>query len=334
MIITDFINNLFNELQNKGLTTNSANQYIKTLVLLHKRIYNNEIINSLNFLKDTQTIENHLESDKYSKSTIRTYYAIIVSILTIINNNKYMQTLKFYRDKITNHFVEEEKPKNVMNLIQKQNWMEWNDILKLTEQYNSQAEEIAQKEHITLKEYDILLYNVIISLYTLIPPRRNDYLYMFIVPNACDEDEDKNYFQLNANKLIFNKYKTRKNYGRQVVDELPLNLINAIYNYLLHQPLYKNLKKNSKDFEIPLLVDAAGNHINKINSITRILNKITGRKIGASMLRHIYITHKYGDVDKERINVANMMAHSTDTQRDYILYDDDDISINSEETDN
>jgi hypothetical protein len=332
MIITDFVNNLFNELQDKGLTNNSANQYVKVLINIHKQIYDNELINSLNFLKDTQTVENHLEQ-KTNPNTLKTYYSIIVSILTLVNNKKFLTAIKFYRDKMFSYKTElEEKPKNTMNLIQKQNWIEWDDILQITNDYNKMADEISKKENITLKEYDILLYNLIISLYTLIPPRRNDYLYMMVVPNATDEDNNKNYLQLNSNKMIFNKYKTSSSYGRQIMDDLPLELINAIYNYLSHHPLYKNVRKNTKEWEIPLLVDAYGTHLNKINSITRILNKITGRKIGASMLRHIYITHKYGDNENQRKNDAENMAHSTDTQKQYILYDDD-ISLCSEDTD-
>lgn len=335
MIITDFCNNLFNELIEKGLTNTTANQYIKTLINIHKKLYDTEIINSLNFLKETQTIEN-LFKNEYSPNSIKTFYACFISVLSIVNNKKYAPAINHYRNLVMGLTLDDDKPKkNTMNLIQKANWIDWEDLLKITNEYNKQADEIAPKENITIQEYDVLLYNVIISLYTLIPPRRNDYMVMYVIPSPIDEDENRNYLQLNKNKLIFNKYKTSKTYGRQIIDELPLELINAIYNYLTHHPLYNNVRKNSKEWEIPLLVDAYGNHLNKINSITRILNKITGRKIGASMLRHIYITHKYGQTEKEKQTDANMMAHSVNMQKEYILYDDDDdtLTINSEDTD-
>ena len=52
-------------------------------------------------------------------------------------------------------------------------------------------------------------------------------------------------------------------------------------------------KKLSKTSNIPFLVYNDGKEFNKINSITRILNKIFDKKIGSSMLRHIFLTDKY-----------------------------------------
>ena len=68
---------------------------------------------------------------------------------------------------------------------------------------------------------------LILSLYTLIPPRRNlDYMEMFICKNA-GTDEEKNYLEVNMKnepyKLVFNKFKTSKSAGSQEVtvpDEL------------------------------------------------------------------------------------------------------------------
>jgi hypothetical protein len=58
--------------------------------------------------------------------------------------------------------------------------------------------------------------------------------------------------------------------------------------------------------------------LNKINSITRILNKLFNpKKVGSSMLRHIYLTEKYGDKlneledDAEAMGTSTNMAQST-----------------------
>ena len=50
----------------------------------------------------------------------------------------------------------------------------------------------------------------------------------------------------------------------------------------------------------------------------RILNKIFDKAIGSSMLRHIFLTDKYGEtLDKQKEDAKNM-AHSEGQQKDYI----------------
>jgi hypothetical protein len=65
--------------------------------------------------------------------------------------------------------------------------------------------------------------------------------------------------------------------------------------------------------QIPFLVYDDGKPLDKINSITRVLNGIFHKRIGASMLRHIYLSSKYGNQLQEMKNDANVMGHSVDT---------------------
>jgi hypothetical protein len=53
-----------------------------------------------------------------------------------------------------------------------------------------------------------------------------------------------------------------------------------------------------------------------VNAITRILNRIFGRKVAASMLRHIYLSDKY-DI-KEMKADADAMGHSLEEQKKYM----------------
>jgi hypothetical protein len=39
------------------------------------------------------------------------------------------------------------------------------------------------------------------------------------------------------------------------------------------------------------------------------------------MLRHVYLSSKYGDTMKEMEEVADEMGHSTAVQKEYIKYD-------------
>ena len=56
------------------------------------------------------------------------------------------------------------------------------------------------------------------------------------------------------------------------------------------------------------------------NSLTKFLNKVfepSGKKLSASMLRHIFITTKFPPILDEKQEVADKMLHSVNTQTQY-----------------
>ena len=68
-----------------------------------------------------------------------------------------------------------------------------------------------------------------------------------------------------------------------------------------------------------MLYSSNGNKINPAQ-ITRILNKIFGKKISTSMLRHIYLTDTYKNIHEinKMENLAKDMGHSVTTAMEYI----------------
>jgi hypothetical protein len=67
------------------------------------------------------------------------------------------------------------------------------------------------------------------------------------------------------------------------------------------------------------LVFSNGAPLESINIITRILNKVFGKNVGCSMLRHSYLTSKYGSVNAEKEKDAIDMGHSVAMQSAYVL---------------
>ena len=64
------------------------------------------------------------------------------------------------------------------------------------------------------------------------------------------------------------------------------------------------------------LVNADGSPLAAVNAITRILNKTLGKKVGSSMLRHIFLSSKYDITEMNKD--ANAMAHSVEEQKRYL----------------
>lgn len=295
-----FEDDLIKILIEKGLSDRSIALYIKVL----RKINDNQPLKNLKFLKD---VNNVLEKIKdYKDTTQRNMIIAIVSVLkTLKKDYKKYYDIMMDKTKLLN-----EKPKNEKSKEQNENWMEWNEII---DKYNELGKNINLKNRkLDEENYNNLLKYLILSLYVLLPPRRNqDYLKMYISNNP--KNNDVNYLDLKKKQFIFNIYKTSKKDG-QIIISIPDDLMNIIKFYIKFHPDKKLLKKE----DIPFLVFYNGNKIEADNAITRILNSIFNKKIGASMLRHIYLSGKYSNVLKEQEKDSKLMSHNLQTQKDYI----------------
>ena len=321
MIITDFVMSLQEELEKRNMSESSILQYIKVLLNLYKKIHGNEKLNSLKFLKDLELIEKTIK-ENYKETSQKNIYNILRSILYPHKEKKgFKNVYDFYKEKSED--INKEIIKNVSQNkktdTQEKNWITWDEVKKIQDDLKTETNKIISKKNIGSSEYETLLKNVVLHLYTELPPRRNEYQHLLIVPNSDDLDDNKNYYVKDEGKFILNNYKTSKKYGKQII-EVPDNLTTAINNYLQYHTLF-NASKKKKNYEIPFLVNKSGVPLTQVNSLTRLLNKIFKKNIGASMLRHIYLSDKYGEDLEEMKEDSKMMGHSLGQQKEYIKKD-------------
>lgn len=300
-----FFETLHNNLKTKGLSESSIKLYLRNLEKLNGGF---EFTN-FKFLENPEDIMKKIEP--YKPNTQRGYLISIVSCLNSFGTKYKKLADVYYKLMLDVDKKLKEVPTNVMSEVQKENWCEWNDVV---EKYNQLGNELVLKGKISIEMYNKLLEYLVLSLYVLLPPRRNqDYMKMFVSFDGNTSDTSKNYVDLKNREFIFNVYKTAKTYSQTKID-IPPKLYKLIVVYLKYHPLFN--KKNPS--EIPFLVYSNGKPLDKINSITRILNKIFGKSIGSSLLRHIYLSSKYGDVEKEMEKDSKLMAHSQQMQKEYI----------------
>jgi integrase len=320
METTEFMLHLIKQLMDeRKVAESTANAYIKSLYALNgKKSFKN-----LTFLKDTEAIDAKIA--EYAETTQRALLATIVSVLSLIKNKP---TFK----KVFNHYYEAmmkrseavraEEGKNEKSEKQRENWISWKQIEERKGELKEEVEKASKGKTATLNDFEKILQYVVLSIYTDIQPRRNqDYLDMYIVKKWNDKmPQDKNYLDMTSRKFIFHKYKTAKKHGTQTHD-IPDSLWDAINKYLKYHPLWKGVAKRKND-PVKFLVGFDGAPLTAVNAITRILNRIFGKKIGSSLLRHIYISDKYGDLIEEQKEDAEAMGHSVAQQRDYYKRDD------------
>ena len=276
-----------------GLSDSTIKLYLQRLKTLNE----GREIKSFSYLNKPNKIMEIISELK--KNTQMSYYGSLLGIIKLLPKATYELSLKKY----TNKFLELKKDMKD-EPIEKKDIPNEDNITELKNKYMKGARAIKSTQ-VNKKEYNMLLHNLLLSLYTDIHPRRNqDYLLMKITDDYDNEPQrdDYNWYDKKNKKFIFNKYKTSKTYGKQEID-ISKNKV-----------LLSNLKmylKHRRDNDNWLLVKWSEQHFKQDNDITRELNKIFGGNISANSLRHYYVTNKYKDIKED----SKMMAHSVATQQ-------------------
>lgn len=308
--ITPFMMEVHKELRDKReIADSTASQYIRTLYSLNSELP----FKNLAWLKNTASVELRLQN--YAESTQKSMLSTIVSTLSLVNQkSSYKKVFAYWYNKMMEK-VNDSKQNDTSQKTPKQekNWLSWDVILSHEKRLAEEVHELVKKKSLNPSEWQTVLAYMVLSLYTKFSPRRNqDYQFMKIVktPKQAEVSKDSNYFVLDTKQFIFNKYKTATSHGEQVFD-VPQDLVDAILLYCKAHPLKPTMKS---PFQFLVLHD--GSPLPSVNSITRILNKIFGKNVGTTMLRHIYLSHKY-DVT-EMNEDAEKMGHTSGMQHEYM----------------
>ena len=273
-----------------NLSTSSVKTYISILSNLYKKLNGEGNIEWFN--------EEHDEILKYlGDKNDQTRKTTLSSLFILTNLKEYQSVMNTIMKKVNDDYKNQK-----MNEKQKDNWISVNEI---KEKYNV----LSVDANLMLNKKKILNENIMMEFLLMsflggvvIPPRRSlDYSEMKIRNYDVKTD---NYYK--GNKFYFNKYKTVKTYGLQILD-VPKELNNVLKRWI---------KINTNDY----MIYSSNNKKLSCPQITRILNKVFGKNISTSMLRHIYLTNVYKDVPQinKMENLANEMGHSISTAMEYI----------------
>ena len=309
-VISQYMMDLHKELMtSREITDGTASQYIRNLYKLNS----DRPFNNLAWLKNTDSVE--LRIAEYAESSQKTMIATIVSALsTMSQKSSYKKIFAYWYNRMVDKInIARDKDTTVKSETQEKNWLSWDVILSHEKRLQEDADAVLKQKVLSNNDWNTLLSWMILSLYTKFSPRRNqDYQFMKVVKTEKQATNlDFNYYITDKQEFVFNKYKTAKAHGAQSF-EVPKELVSIINMYLKKHP---GVSKSPYFF----LVNHDGTPLPSVNSITRILNRIFGKNVGTTMLRHIYLSAKY-DV-AEMNEDAERMGHTSGTQRDYMKAD-------------
>ena len=275
-----------------NLNSSSLKTYVSILFNLHKKLdpdgetldWFNDDVKILDFLK---------EKTPQTRKTV-------LSALFVLTGNENYQKLMIDDCKHTNEMYKSQKKSQK----EEENWMSSAEIKEvyddLYQRVNLMFSQKLIADYTTINNY--ILLGCLGGISGIAPRRSKDYTEMKIINYDPKTD---NYYK--AGKFYFNVYKTAKDYGKQVIDvkQKAPEFFKILNKWVKINPTeYLLFSSNQQKLTSP--------------QITRMLNKLLGKNVSSSMLRHIYLTEKYGDIQNEMEQTSKEMAHSKSTQAEYI----------------
>lgn len=302
-----FMESVKSVLTAKGLAVGTVNLYMTKLI----KINENKSFASLSFLKDFKKVRELLDSME-NNNTRKSYITAIVSVLNTIGVSKEYKLVNImYKSLLeAERLIQLKANPHEKTETQKENWIDWTEVISIHRDMEEKVSdyEIGDMENSTKRK--LMTDYMVLSLYVLTPPRRNlDYLLLKLDTDDKKDNDDFNYYSTRQKTFTFNVFKTHWKSGKEIIP-CPLALCRVIDRYCQLM--------NVQDNEFILF---RGDAKRLGAAITKTLNRIFHKKIGASMLRHFFDTHKYGSVLKEMEHDAKMMSHSMAEQSNYVKFD-------------
>ena len=285
---------------------------LKAYMIILKKLNDNKAVDNLDFLLKKDNVMKLI--DEKALTTRRNYLGAILVALPIVPESE--EVLDFYKDKLSkvNEQYSDKIATHEKSESQEKNWSTLDELKDVYLEYKKQIkkDKYLQKEKLDSKEFNYLTNYLIVSLYTLMPPIRLDYI-MKVIDKESDDDNKHNFLlnkSRNTKMFIINEYKSSKSYGK-IKLKIPSELNSIINLYLKFHKDKDNFILNSRGSGV------TANNLGKM--ITNAFSKYINKKITLNLLRHIYISENVTLAkDSDDSKLANKMQHSTSTQQKYI----------------
>lgn len=300
----------------KDVSDNTMKMYLSTLNALAKSV--GHIItdddNGLWIEKNYSKIIEHID-DLKSKHTRKNKIAVLlVFAQTYDLKEKIIKDLIERMDKLAQD-VKNDYESNEMTDKQKENWLTMEDLDKKIEELKM---DIPKTKLAGFNDYNKVIKYLILSIYKFVP-LRNDIvdckLISGIPPKGDIEHGDTGDTNINyiyvpkttSASIVLNAYKTKDVYKQKVI-KLPYEITSDLRKYmaLIHSVSPNKwfvVGKRDQDKSMTR------------NAFTKYLNKVFGKNVSTSMIRHTIVSSVYKvdkDEYKQKQELADKMGHSVD----------------------
>jgi len=240
-----------------------------------------------------------------SEKTPQTRKTNLAAIIVLLEGKDCEQYAKMMTEDA--EFTKENYSKQEKTEKQEANWLDYDEIVAVwNEKYKKIRTLLYSPEKMEFNDIRTLVYFMITTITSGIffPPRRSEWISLKV--KGYDSEKD-NYLDMKNSCFVFHNYKTSKTMGEEKV-QFPKEFKLILAKYL---------KLTNNDY---LIFNSQGNPYSNV-ALAQQLNTIFGKKISTSMLRHIYLSHRFKNVPslKELQGTADSLGHSVETMLSYIV---------------
>lgn len=282
----------------ENLSASSLKTYRSILSNIYKSVYPDDNSFSFKNFNNDELILEHLKDLEFNKRKSK-----LAPLFVLTGNKRYHESMIKDIQQYNDH-----QDKQEMTDYYKDNMVSIDDVMNTFKGLERNMKILMEKDRLSNNDYQEMQKCIMLALMGGIfqPPRRSsDWIMKF--RNYTDTD---NYVDMKKGIFVFRNFKTSKVYGTQTLE------------------INKELKKLlSKWFKIIpetcdwILFDNNFNHLTN-SQMTHRLNAIFGKKVSTSMLRHIYLTHKFSNVNLQDIkDTASAMGNSALMALQYVKRD-------------
>ena len=156
---------------------------------------------------------------------------------------------------------------------QKENWLEWKDVLRVRVELKKEQDTYGQH-----------LHYLILCLYTMIPPLRLDWATGIIHNTEAPVPAEGNVLDLKNNCFHLRNYKTARTHGALTLP-IPEDLQIVLKDSLTRFPR-KAVLGQARNMDLPI------NAANLSQHLLNIFQKKAGRRISVQILRRSFVSHQ------------------------------------------
>jgi len=269
------------------LSASSIKTYKSILTNLHKKCFGDEPLSMHNF-ENSECILRHLADIPFNKRK-----SVLSALVVLTGNPRYselmMSDIKEYND---NLLKQERTGKFAENMIP------FTDVEAIVKAHEKEAKTLYKINNPSMTDVQKIQNYILLCCCSGVyqaPRRSADWHMKFRNYDA----ENDNYCDMKRKVFVFNVFKTKKDKGQQVIPIEPA-LLKIIKKWISYLP-------DDIDY---LFFDAKKKGLAP-SQITHRLNGVFGKNVSTSMLRHIYLTHKFGNVNlADLTETAQAMGNS------------------------
>jgi hypothetical protein len=230
-------------------------------------------------------------------STLENRLNAILRVMKIAYHNKLSPVYRLFSIMVfqLHDMIMDDEGRNELTQLEEKKYINWKDVLKIQASMEAEFNNIVEKK--TKEAYDLNNDLLLISLYSLIPPLRNEIKLLEFTHNMTDKDKDYIYINKKMDNIVIEFNKEKKRHGKIYFDLAKGKYKNAHLmkiikeSYVLYPRKYLfTIKNDYPDVSSKATVRALDERLLNIFYKYGIENQIT-----VNSLRSSYVTYRLVD---------------------------------------